>query len=151
MFRKKIIYLLCIFLLYSCGYTAVYNDTTNKNFDIKITSLKGDDLINKLIKTNLKRHMSSNSEKKYSIKIDTSYDMKDISKDVTGKISNYQVNIISIVNISSDIVNERIIIKENFKINNTQNSFEKKSYENSIKKTYAQNTSDKIIMRLLKM
>ena len=95
--------------------------------------------------------MSSNSEKKYSIKINTSYDMKDISKDVTGKISNYQVNIISIVNISSDIVNERIIIKENFKINNTQNSFERKTYENSIKKTYAQNTSDKIIMRLLKM
>ena len=151
MFRKKIIYLLCIFLLYSCGYKTVYNYTTNKNFDIQITSLKGDDLINKLIKTNLKRHMSSNSEKKYSIKINTSYDMKDISKDVTGKISNYQVNIISIVNISSDIVNERIIIKENFKINNTQNSFERKTYENSIKKTYAQNTSDKIIMRLLKM
>tara|TARA_B110000008_G_C16879069_1_gene528068 strand:- start:519 stop:974 length:456 start_codon:yes stop_codon:yes gene_type:complete len=151
MYKKITIFLSLLFFLFSCGYSPIYNSSIDNEFYLEITNLDGDNYVNKLIKTNLNKYSKKDSDKKFQIKIYTILEKKDLSKDITGKISNYQITIVSTFHISSSNSNKKIVIKENFNLKNSENTFEKQQYEKSIIKNYAESSARKLILELLRL
>ena len=86
----------------NCGYTPLYNNINNNNFKIKVETLEGDNYINRAINLNLRKYKDSTSEKNFSLKIISQYKKRDLSKDSSGNVSNYQINLSSQFNISKD-------------------------------------------------
>ena len=151
MIKKLTLLLSLTIFLYGCGYSPIYNSSTNSKFDLEVINLEGDNFINRSIKSNLNRYSKKDSDKNFKIKINTIFEKKDLSKDATGKISNYQVIIISTFNISSSSSEKTIIIKENFNLQNSQNTFERQKYEKSIRKSFAESAVNKLVLELIKM
>ena len=68
---KILRYISILILITSCGYTPIYSNLNNKNFNIKIETVNGNKNINKLIVQKLSRYQNENSEKVHNIKIES--------------------------------------------------------------------------------
>ena len=63
MIRKLPILILIIFGLMSCGYSPIYSNNNNANFEIYDLELEGDNEINNIIENILDRYFKNNSQK----------------------------------------------------------------------------------------
>ena len=70
-------------------------------------------------------------------------------KDSKGIASDYQLKVISKFEIIKNNESEIIVFEEQINIKNSNNLFEKKKYENTIKITFAKSIVDKLIEKLL--
>ena len=91
MIRKLPILILIIFGLMSCGYSPIYSNNNNANFEIYDLELEGDNEINNIIENKLDRYFKNNSQKKYIIKIKTNYERISASKDRTGGTTHFKL------------------------------------------------------------
>ena len=73
---------------------------------------------------------------------------KIISKDSSGKISNYELSTKVIVTIFTKDKKETISLIEKFKVENNLDSFEQKNYEDIIKRNFANLIREKLILKL---
>ena len=135
----------------NCGYTPLYNNINNNNFKIKVETLEGDNYINRAINLNLRKYKDSTSEKNFSLKIISQYKKRDLSKDSSGNVSNYQINLSSQFNISKDGESSIFIFEENFNLNKLENAFENLNNEKNIKNTFATTAVNQLILELAKM
>ena len=144
---KKFFYILIFvpFLLSGCKYTPIYSNKENFNFKIEIIEFKGDAEINNLIDKKLKRYSKNKSEKKISISTFSSYEKTSQSKNLTGKTTDYLVEIKTSFKIEIDDKTKTLIFKEDFLIKNFSNKFEEYNFE-KIKK---ENSIDLIISKLI--
>ena len=146
--------LICVYILFflsHCGYTAIYKDKKQQDIKISILEYNGDKKINKLLDTELKNYISSDSENEYFIIVDTYYKKKTNTKDATGKAIDFQLNLITKVIINYN--NEKIstTFNESFKIKNSSDTFELIKYENSVKNNFVKSTKNKLILKLLSL
>ena len=149
---KKIFLIIFFFLFVSnCGYTPLYNNINNNNFKIKVETLEGDNYINRAINLNLRKYKDSTSEKNFSLKIISQYKKRDLSKDSSGNVSNYQINLSSQFNISKDGESSIFIFEENYNLNKLENAFENLNNEKNIKNTFATTAVNQLILELAKM
>lgn len=149
---KKIFLIIFFFLFVSnCGYTPLYNNINNNNFKIKVETLEGDNYINRAINLNLRKYKDSTSEKKFSLKIISQYKKRDLSKDSSGNVSNYQINLSSQFNISKDGESSIFIFEENYNLNKLEDTFENLNNEKNIKNTFATTAVNQLILELAKM
>ena len=141
MIKKLTVLILIIFGLTSCGYSPIYsNNNDNTNFEISDLELKGNEVINNIIKNKLDGYFENNSQKKYIINIRTNYEKNSASKDLTGSTTHFKL----IVNLdlqykkvdsgaeekmSELSFSESLIIKKN-QDNFEQNDYEKITIEN---------------------
>ena len=72
MFKKILIIFLIPLFFYSCGYSPLYSNSNNKNINIKILEVQGDQEINNFLVANLKKN-SGNQGKTYLLDINTNY------------------------------------------------------------------------------
>ena len=90
--NKKIVILLCFFLLLNCGYEPIYSKKTFENtYNFSITSIgfSGDNNINQNIKNNLTNFINVKSKtKKYDLTINT---IKTISVTSKNKKGNQEI------------------------------------------------------------
>ena len=135
----------------NCGYTPLYNNINNNNFKIKVETLEGDNYINRAINLNLRKYKDSTSEKNFSLKIISQYKKRDLSKDSSGNVSNYQINLSSQFNISKDGESSIFIFKENYNLNKLEDTFENLNNEKNIKNTFATTAVNQLILELAKM
>jgi len=150
MFKKNFFLLIFILVLSnSCGYTPTYTNLTAKN--IKITTLEtdGDELINTYINSRLKVYSKTNSDDVYKIYVSSTYEKKDLSKNATGKIINYELKIKVEFDVNSKNKNKKIIIEENFSLNNSENVYKNNQNENLIKKDFANTAVEKLLEELV--
>ena len=56
--------------------------------------------INNYLKANLSKFENDTVDRKFTIKVNTNYNKKIISKNKTGKVTNYELSVISIFQIS---------------------------------------------------
>ena len=107
MLKKVIISIVLIFLLEGCGYQPLFSGTAS-NFEIENISLEGDINIAKKISTNLVSLIKSNDgTKKINITINVYKDTQSITKDTTGKTTNFEITLkinITGKNLSNDNV-----------------------------------------------
>ena len=144
---KKFFYILIFIplLILGCKYTPIYSNKDNFNFKIENIQFNGDAEINNLIDKKLKKFKKTKSDKKISILTFTSYDKISQSKNLSGKTTDYLVEIKTTFKIEIDNKTKTLIFKEQFLVKNFSNKFE----ENNFEKIKKENSIDLIINKLI--
>ena len=143
---KKLL-ILILFFIYGCGYTAIYKNNNTNDYNIIISKMSGDIVMNKLIKNELEIVSNKDSKKEFNVKLNTTYSKEIKSKNSSGIASNYEI----IVEANFDINSKVIKFEEKFIVKNISDSIEQKNYEDIIKKNFASSIREKLIIRLLNL
>ena len=148
MFKKFFTLILFSLILSGCGYETIYKSTGDFNYKILVEEHTGDrDMVN-LINSQLKRYSIVESDKTFIIKINTIYGKKITAKDSAGKATDYQIEVISIINIESGILNKTTKINETFNVKSLDDKFEEQRYDTIIKNNIANTIVKRIILQL---
>ena len=148
MFKKILPLIFILNFLSSCEYKPIYSNSNKSNYRIIITDFSGDKKLNKYIVENLKRNSQINSVDIVSIKINSEYSRKILAKNTLGSTTDYQARAISIFEINKNEITEKMVVEEKFNYQRISDSYEEKSYEQTIKRNLASSISQKLIMRL---
>ena len=131
----KKIFLVFLLFISSCGYQSIYLNKSLKNYEFKKITHEGNKNINRKIINFLSIEENEANIDKNEIFINSSYQIKEISKDSKGQVTLYK-DIISVnINIKN---NKNLNIKNKkfnreFTYNNKDNKFDLVEYQNSIK------------------
>lgn len=149
MLKKFILISIFFNLLAHCGFTPQHLNKNNANFSISNLEIEGDRTINNYLKTYLNQYQSDKYEKEFSIKINTIYEKKILSKDKASKINNYELIATSTFNVylKEELV-KKITISEKKNMNSIDDKFEEQKYERVIKQNFANSISTKLITDL---
>ena len=150
MIKKLTILVLIIFGFTSCGYSPMYSDNNETNFEIYYLELKGNEQINNVIENRLEKYFNNNNEKKYIIKVRTSYEKISVTKDRTGSTThfkligkldlNYQK-----VSLEQKDKGKEVFFSESIIIKKNQDNFEQNDYENITIKNISELLINKVI------
>ena len=145
--KSFIIIIICLFLQ-NCGFAPIYSDNKEKKISLNLVEVEGDDEMNSIVSTSLKRYSNNSSEKIYNLNITTDYKRNVLSKNKKGEITNYLL----ISKITFEVLNNENAEIYNFedetKSANISNQFEFKQYEKAIKKNFINLKIDELILRL---
>ena len=145
--KKKFIIFILLFLSH-CGYSAVYTNDVNEDVKIIILNLSGNKEFNNKLKQELKQYYSNSSENEFKLIIKTTLDKTIISKDRTGKASNFELSAKTQFQVNFDGKKQTLFFNESLKIKNNEDSFEQRKYENIIKNNFAKSIKEKLILKL---
>ena len=146
---KKILMLSIIFnFLSSCEYKPIYSISNKSNYLIIITDLSGDKKFNQYIVQNLKRNSQKNSNEIINVKISSEYSKKVLAKNSLGSTTDFQAKAITRFEINKNEIIEQLVVEEKFNYQKISDSYEEKSYEQTIKRNLASSISQKLILRL---
>jgi hypothetical protein len=148
---KKISFIFTLFIFLSnCGYSPMFSKKKDQDLNIKITDYVGDSKLNSVIKSRF-RIYSNKEARLFKLKINTSYQKSDLSKNTAGVIDKYQLSVVSIFDISSGDFNKTVTLTEEISMVNFKDNFEEKNYENKVKEDFATSISKRLIIQLLKV
>lgn len=150
MSRKTFVVLLLYFLFTSCGYTPIYSSKNETKFNIQIENYEGDLEVNSEIVSKLRIHKNSGG-KLFKLNFSTDYQKRDLSKDLTGKIQNYELIIKSEFRIYISDLEKTFAVTEKFTMRNFEDDFEEKNYERKIKETLANLIYQKLMVQLSRL
>ena len=146
---KKILMLVCIFnFLSSCEYKPIYSISNKSNYQIIITDLSGDKKLNQYVVQNLKKNSQKKSNEIISIKISSEYSKRILAKNTLGSTTDYQARAITKFEINKNEIIEQLVVEEKFNYQKISDSYEEKSYEQTIKRNLASSISQKLILKL---
>tara|TARA_Y100001970_G_C14034222_1_gene750209 strand:- start:558 stop:1016 length:459 start_codon:yes stop_codon:yes gene_type:complete len=145
MYKKILIFLFILTGLNSCGFSPIYTDNSNKNFNIQIIEKSGDRDSNNFIELNLKNYLNDKNENKFVLKIYTEVQKDSIAKDTSGKTTDYELEVISNFQITYKDNVKNVKITESFSYKSIDDKLTELNYEKSIKK----NISSIIVQKLL--
>lgn len=147
---KKISFLLFfLIILQSCGYSPLYSNNKKVDFYIELLSFESNDKdIGSFIRSNLKRYLVNNNEKKFKIKPTIKYEKKPVSKNLAGEIEEYNLLLKGIFEITIKDKTKNFIINETYKMNNFSDEFEEREYERINKKNMARSVTSKLLIQL---
>tara|TARA_B100000035_G_C20914802_1_gene515672 strand:- start:368 stop:820 length:453 start_codon:yes stop_codon:yes gene_type:complete len=149
MFARNI-FIIFVFLFFSnCGFEPIYS-VNNERLNIEIKSYEGDNITNLKILSKLRTHKNNNS-KLFIIKFITDYEKKDLTKDTSGKVQNYQLNFSTKFIVVSDGKEREFIFNEKFIMKNFEDDFEGRNYENDIKENIANLIYQKLMIQLARI
>ena len=148
---NKILLILFLLLLNSCGYTSVYKNQKSHSFQVNINEMEGDNEFNNLIKSELKLFSNVNSDKIYDITLNSNYQKIIISKNTSGVATNYNISVNVKMNLSLNGKAINLIFDENINIKNNSNSFEQNNYEKNVKKNFASSIREKFIIKIFEL
>ena len=144
----KTTFTLILFLfLTSCGYKAIHSKKNNSSYDFSISELSfiGDRNINLRIKEKLNNYTLNKKDKDFILNIESDVEKKILSKDASGKITNFKITI----KIKVEVLDKNNLeITENFNYNNIDNKFNLRTYENQVIRDLANTAVDKLIFKL---
>ena len=155
---KKILILLFLLNLNSCGYTPIYKFNENINFKIRTMNFEGDRVVNNYLKSKLTRYIYLDKGEEFIINVKTNYTKTALDKDITGEVSTYQLKLsisINTSNLNSENLEEfkeiskQYNFSEEFLLKNDNNKFQESSYENSIKQNMVNSIFDKFTLALM--
>jgi len=144
--KKSIILVSIIFLLTQCGFTPIHLKNKNLNFSIEQISYTGDRELNNFLKTNLDQYKNEKVDNKIYIEANSIYKKIILSKDKTGKVTNYQLEAEVIFLIKP--LNKKINITEKKIVDSKDDKFEETRNERSVKQSFASAISQKILLEL---
>jgi hypothetical protein len=145
--KKSIIIISLIFFLTNCGFTPVYLKNTNINYSIEQVDYTGDRELNNFLKSNLKKYKNEKIDKKIFIEVNSIYKKNILTKDRTGKITNYQLE--AEVKFLIKPKNKVIKITEKKIMNSMSDKFEEARYERTIKQSFASSITNKLLSKLI--
>ena len=147
--KKITVILIIMFFISNCGFTPIYSIKNIKNISIETLNFTGDRTLNNYLKSNLNKYKNNESEKKISLKVETNYQKNILSKDATGKINKYELVAEVIFTMKSN--NQKLVFSERKVMENMINKSDERSYEISIKQTFANIITQRLIQKLILM
>ena len=148
---KRIITLLLLMSISSCGYNAIYSKKNLINSDFSITSLNfaGNRDINLKLKEKLNSLTLIKKDKKFELKI-SSFEKKEIlAKNISGDPLSFKTTIIIEVKVLMEgKLKNSLQIVEDFNYNNNDNKFNLKKYERQIRNNLANNATERLVQKL---
>jgi len=147
MIKKNIIIISLILFLNSCGFTPIYLNKNDVKFSIEQVNYSGDRDLNNFLKMNLDQYKNEKIDNKFSIDAKSTYKKIILSKDGTGKVTNYQLEAEVIFLIKS--INKEIKIIERKIIDSMDDKFEEARYERTIKQNFASSITNKLTSELI--
>ena len=147
MIKKNIIIIFLILLLNGCGFTPIYLNKNDIKFSIEQVNFSGDRDLNNFLKMNLDQYKNDKIDNKISIDAKSTYKKIILSKDGTGKVTNYQLEAEVIFLIKS--INKEIKIIERKIIDGMDDKFEEARYERTIKQSFASSITNKLTSELI--
>ena len=145
MIKKLLILILSTIFIFSCGYEPIYSKKKEANFSIEKLSFEGNMEINNSINKRLDKYKDIEAGKKISIKIISSYSKQSQSKNTSGTTTRYNLEASADFIITTENSTSNINIIKDFIMNNLDDEFEEKKYEDTIKG----NLSESIVNELL--
>ena len=147
MMIKKFVSIFILVLFSSCDYSPLYSSKSNKFLNIEITSYTGDSRANSIIRSRLNNNKNLNVEV-IKIRIETEYIKKDLSRNTAGDIETYEL--ILMARFFVDFGNEKktISISKNSKMENFNDKFEEKDYEDRMKENMSNSIYESLIIQL---
>tara|TARA_B100000902_G_C27264531_1_gene892741 strand:+ start:941 stop:1393 length:453 start_codon:yes stop_codon:yes gene_type:complete len=145
--KKFILFLIVFFTLSNCGYNPIYSNQSKINFNLMINEINGDEVMNNIVRSQIKKYENISKEKTTSLNIKTAYSKDILSKNKKGEITNYLIKMeIEFEDISSK--NKKYNFKEETKTSSMSNKFELKKYENTIINNFISNQLEKFILKI---
>ena len=144
--KKSIILVSIIFFLTQCGFTPIHLENKNLNFSIEQISYTGDRELNNFLKINLDQYKNEKVDNKIYIEANSIYKKIILSKDKTGKVTNYQLEAEVIFLIKP--LNKKINITEKKNVDSKDDKFEETRNERSVKQSFASSISQKFLLEL---
>ena len=148
MIKKILILIIASNFFVSCDYKPIYSNQNKTNYKVIFSEMIGDKNLNKFIAENIKRNTKKDSNEIIYIKIKTLYSKDVLAKNTAGSITDYQAKAIATFRIKKNKNFEELIINEKFNYQKITDSYEERSYEQTIKKNLASSISQKLIIRL---
>ncbi len=145
MIKNKIFFFTILIFLTQCGYQTIYS---NKNLNFSVTEIKilNDQNIGIQIKNRLDALNNNTNADNFNLQIDSKFEKTTASKDKQGNPNVFNLSIYVKVNIISDSgIEQSKVFSESINYNNSDNKFNLKRYEDSLK----ENLTEKIIENLL--
>ena len=146
---KKIAFFLALLISFqSCGFTPVYV-SNNINLKIKSVTYVGDQDLNNYINIGLKKYISKDTDNaNFVISTSTKYTKEAQSKDTKGNTQSFKVKSSVTFLITGNNQTFNFTYTEQSDLNNLDDTFELKSYENSIKQNFASSMVEKLLLDL---
>ncbi len=149
---KKIIFLIIVNLsLLSCDYSPIYSNNNNYNFYIESISQEGNNEINTLIRSKLRKYQIVTDAKKITINNVSIFEKSSQSKNKSGNTDQYLLNLEVKFVVKSDNNEKNFILKEKFIMKNFENEFDEKNYERTIKNNMTELIVNNLIIQLSRM
>ena len=148
---KKVISILLLLLMSSCGYSTVYKNDKSNDLVLTISDMRGNKEINNLIKNQLELYSVKKSENKFYIILNSEFIKTIISKNSNGTASDYELYLKAEFEIKHNEKKDTFSFQERFNVKNISNSFEQKNYENNVKINFSSSIRKKLILKLLSM
>ena len=146
---KKIFFnIFVIFFLGSCGFTPIYIQEKNINYDVQIEKVEGDRLINNIIISQLNRSSNEKSANKIKININTEYKKTINSKNVTGAASSFELVSKTLINITKNDKTHDMIVTKKFIMDKNDNSVDQNNYERTVKENFASSIIEQLRFKL---
>ncbi|MDB2698705.1 hypothetical protein N9Y77_03935, partial [Candidatus Pelagibacter bacterium] len=128
-------------------FTPIYLNKNDVKFSIEQVNFSGDRDLNNFLKMNLDQYKNDKIDNKISIDAKSTYKKIILSKDGTGKVTNYQLEAEVIFLIKS--INKEIKIIEREIIDGMDDKFEEARYERTIKQSFASSIINKLTSELI--
>ena len=146
MIKNKIFFFTILIFLSQCGYQTIYS---NKNLNFSVTQIKilNDQNIGRQIKNRLGflKSKDTNADN-LNLEVDSKFQKTTASKDKQGNPNVFSLSIYVKVNVTSESgIEQSKVFSEAINYNNSENKFNLKKYEDSLK----ENLTEKIIEDLL--
>ena len=138
-----------IFFFNNCGFTPQYAGFKGLDFSLKINKTNGDRDLNNSIRSQLDRYNVNDPKlKTINVKMESEFTKDTLSKDSTGKATKY--NLIASVKfiLESEKGLRTVKFKEEFKIDNIEDTVEENNYIRIIKQNFAEIISEKLILNI---
>jgi hypothetical protein len=141
---KKFIIVISLIILAGCGFTPMHSKKNNNNFSIELIDFSGERELNNFLKIGLKRYKNS-SDNKFFIDVESEFSKVILTKDKTGKITNFELLANVTFNFES---NRKIEFSEKKIIENLNDNFEQTKQERAVKQIFATSIINKLITQL---
>ena len=146
--KIKNLILIIIFFLQSCGYSPIYSNVKKTDFNLNVVEILGDNEMNNIVATKIKKYSKNLSEKIYNIKVITNYQKVILSKNKKGEVTNYLIKKEIIFEIINPEIKNKFFFNDEIQAKNIDNQFEFKKYENSIKNNFVDSKVNEFIYKL---
>ena len=149
MIKKFLILIISFNLISHCGFTPLYSNKSDVIFSITSIEFKGDKEINNYLKNSLNKFKNNESEKKYTIKINSNYSKSVLSKNKAAETTNFELS----TDTTFQILSNSKILKE-FKISekkimdNIDDDFEEQKNEKIAKQNFASSMTNKLVTEI---
>ena len=148
---KRIVTLLLLIFISSCGYNAIYSkkNLVTSDFSISKLSFDGNRDVNLKLKEKLKSHTLIKKNKEFELQIFSIEKKEILAKNISGDPISFKTTIIIKVKVlMENKLKNNLQIVEDFNYNNDDNKFNLKKYERQIRNNLANNATEKLIQKL---